>query len=108
MGTYLADIQSQNKAGASPPIAGIFVVYDLPDRDCAALASNGEYSIANNGVANYKAYIDAIRAQIVKYSDVQTILVIGWYPQVLMYTLAILTFNRARQSRQPCYQFECC
>jgi cellulose 1,4-beta-cellobiosidase len=81
MGTYLADIQSKNKAGASPPIAGIFVVYDLPDRDCAALASNGEYSIANNGVANYKAYIDSIRAQILKYSDVQTILVIGWYPK---------------------------
>lgn len=77
MGTYLADIQSQNAAGASPPIAGIFVVYDLPDRDCAALASNGEYSIADNGVANYKTYIDSIRAQIVKYSDVQTILVIG-------------------------------
>ncbi|KAJ5272510.1 hypothetical protein N7478_007635 [Penicillium angulare] len=76
MGTYLADIQSQNAAGASPPIAGIFVVYDLPDRDCAALASNGEYSIADNGVANYKAYIDSIRAQIVKYSNVQTILVI--------------------------------
>ncbi|KAJ5921481.1 hypothetical protein N7466_009807 [Penicillium verhagenii] len=76
MGTYLADIQSQNAAGASPPIAGIFVVYDLPDRDCAALASNGEYSIADNGVANYKAYIDSIRAQLVKYSDVHTILVI--------------------------------
>ncbi|KAJ5671268.1 hypothetical protein N7507_000395 [Penicillium longicatenatum] len=76
MGTYLADIQAQNAAGANPPIAGIFVVYDLPDRDCAALASNGEYSIADNGIANYKAYIDSIRAQIVKYSDVQTILVI--------------------------------
>ncbi|KAJ5716878.1 hypothetical protein N7488_002524 [Penicillium malachiteum] len=76
MGEYLADIQSQNAAGASPPIAGIFVVYDLPDRDCAALASNGEYTISDNGVANYKAYIDTIRAQIVEYSDVQTILVI--------------------------------
>lgn len=77
MGTYLADIQSQNAAGASPPIAGLFVVYDLPDRDCAALASNGEYTIADNGVEKYKAYIDSIRAQIVKYSDVQIILVIG-------------------------------
>ncbi|KAF3385105.1 putative 1,4-beta-D-glucan cellobiohydrolase C [Penicillium rolfsii] len=76
MGTYLADIEAKNKAGANPPIAGIFVVYDLPDRDCAALASNGEYSIANNGVANYKAYIDSIRAQLLKYSDVHTILVI--------------------------------
>lgn len=77
MGTYLADIKAQNDAGASPPIAGIFVVYDLPDRDCAALASNGEYSIANNGVANYKAYIDSIVTQIEAYPDVRVILVIG-------------------------------
>lgn len=77
MGTHLADIKSKNAVGASPPIAGIFVVYDLPDRDCAALASNGEYSIDRNGVANYKKYIDSIRAQLLKYPDVQTILVIG-------------------------------
>lgn len=77
MGEFLADIRAQNKAGASPPIAGQFVVYDLPDRDCAALASNGEYSIANGGVANYKAYIDAIRKVLVEYSDIQTILVVG-------------------------------
>ncbi|KAL4891459.1 putative 1,4-beta-D-glucan cellobiohydrolase C [Aspergillus ambiguus] len=76
MGTYLADIKAKNAAGANPPIAGAFVVYDLPDRDCAALASNGEYSIANNGIANYKAYIDSIRAQLLKYPDVHTILVI--------------------------------
>ncbi|KAJ5517170.1 1 4-beta cellobiohydrolase [Penicillium freii] len=76
MGKFLADIRAQNKAGASPPIAGQFVVYDLPDRDCAALASNGEYSIANGGVAKYKAYIDAIRKVLVEYSDVQTILVV--------------------------------
>lgn len=77
MGEFLADIRAQNKAGASPPIAGQFVVYDLPDRDCAALASNGEYSIANGGVVKYKAYIDAIREVLVEYSDVQTILVVG-------------------------------
>ncbi|KAL9119230.1 MAG: hypothetical protein Q9187_004219, partial [Circinaria calcarea] len=65
--TYLADIAAKNAAGASPRIAGGFVVYDLPDRDCAAESSNGEYSIANNGVANYKAYIDAIKVQILKY-----------------------------------------
>ncbi|KAJ5985196.1 hypothetical protein N7499_008526 [Penicillium canescens] len=76
MKTYLADIKSKNAAGASPPIAGTFVVYDLPDRDCAALASNGEYSIANGGVAKYKAYIDSIRTILLQYSDVRTILVI--------------------------------
>ncbi|KAF8863659.1 hypothetical protein BDZ45DRAFT_583501 [Acephala macrosclerotiorum] len=76
MGTFLSNIRALNKAGASPPVAGTFVVYDLPDRDCAALASNGEYTIANNGVANYKAYIDAIEALLVTYSDVKVILVI--------------------------------
>lgn len=79
MDTYLTDIEAKNKAGASPPIAGTFVVYDLPDRDCAALASNGEYSIANNGVANYKAYIDAIRAILLKHSGTKVILVIGMW-----------------------------
>jgi cellulose 1,4-beta-cellobiosidase len=77
MDTYLANIEALNKAGASPPVVGTFVVYDLPDRDCAALASNGEYSIANNGVANYKAYIDAIKAIVVKHSGTKIILVIG-------------------------------
>lgn len=76
MGTFLKNIQTLNTAGASPPVAGTFVVYDLPDRDCAAAASNGEYTIANNGVANYKAYIDAIKALLVTYSDVKTIFVI--------------------------------
>ena len=76
MGTFLSNIRALNAAGASPPVAGTFVVYDLPDRDCAAAASNGEYTIADNGVANYKAYIDAIRALLVTYSDVKVILVI--------------------------------
>ncbi|RFU31858.1 hypothetical protein B7463_g4481, partial [Scytalidium lignicola] len=76
MGEFLGNIRSLNQAGASPPVAGTFVVYDLPDRDCSALASNGEYTIANNGVANYKAYIDSIRSLLVTYSDVKVILVI--------------------------------
>ena len=77
MDDFLSDIKSKNAAGANPPNAGIFVVYDLPDRDCAALASNGEYSIADGGVAKYKTYIDNIRSTLLKYPDVQTILVIG-------------------------------
>lgn len=77
MDTYLTNIEALNAAGASPPVVGAFVVYDLPDRDCAALASNGEYSIANNGVVNYKAYIDAIRKIILAHSGTKIILVIG-------------------------------
>ncbi|KAI0428674.1 1, 4-beta cellobiohydrolase [Xylaria sp. FL1042] len=74
METTLADIRTANAGGAKN--AGIFVVYDLPDRDCAAAASNGEYSIADGGVEKYKAYIDAIVAVLKDYSDIKVILVI--------------------------------
>ena len=84
MDTYLTNIDALNSAGASPPYAGTFVVYDLPDRDCSALASNGEYTIADNGVANYKAYIDSIVKIINAHPSTAVILVIGtfstfWY-----------------------------
>ena len=74
--TYLADIKAKNAAGASPPIIGAFVVYDLPDRDCAAYASNGELSIANDGVTKYKAYIDSIATILKKYPETSVVLVI--------------------------------
>lgn len=77
MDTYLTNIEALNAAGASPPVIGTFVVYDLPDRDCAALASNGEYSIANGGEAKYKAYIDSIKTILVKHSKTKVVLVIG-------------------------------
>jgi cellulose 1,4-beta-cellobiosidase len=45
------------------PVVVEFVVYDLPDRDCAALASNGELTVANGGIARYKTeFIDPIAA----------------------------------------------
>jgi len=74
MESTLGDIRAANAAGGN--YAGQFVVYDLPDRDCAAAASNGEYSIADNGVANYKNYIDTIHDIVVTYSDVRTLLVV--------------------------------
>lgn len=80
MGEYLANIKEENDAGASPPIAGIFVVYNLPDRDCAALASNGELLIDEGGVEKYKAYIDSIREHAVEYSDTNILFVIGSFP----------------------------
>ena len=76
MDTYLTNIDALNAGGASPPVIGAFVVYDLPDRDCAAAASNGEYSIANGGVANYEKYIDSIAAIIKKHPNTQIALLI--------------------------------
>jgi cellulase/cellobiase CelA1 len=60
------------------------VVYDLPERDCAALSSNGELSLANNGSALYQEYIDNIAAQIKAFPDVTFVLIIGEYFPVLL------------------------
>ncbi|KAF2650779.1 glycoside hydrolase family 6 protein [Lophiostoma macrostomum CBS 122681] len=71
---YAADVQKQNAAGAKLTLP--LVVYDLPERDCAALASNGELSLANNGSALYKDYINSIKTQIDAFPDVFFTLVI--------------------------------
>ncbi|KAF7322381.1 Glucanase [Mycena chlorophos] len=71
LGTYLAAAQAQG----SKSLVQI-VVYDLPDRDCAAAASNGEFTIQDNGQANYENYIDQIVAQIKQYPDVRVVAVI--------------------------------
>jgi cellulose 1,4-beta-cellobiosidase len=61
------------------PITASIVVYDLPGRDCAALASNGELPLTEAGLTRYKAeYIDAI-AEIVadpKYRDIRIVTLI--------------------------------
>ena len=76
MEEYLADIKEKNAAGSK--LMGTFVVYNLPDRDCAALASNGELQIDDGGVELYKTdYIDKIAAIIEKYPDIKINLAIG-------------------------------
>ncbi|KXN92187.1 Exoglucanase 3 [Leucoagaricus sp. SymC.cos] len=75
LGDYLADAQAKQQSSGQKQLVQI-VVYDLPDRDCAALASNGEFSIANDGLNKYKNYIDQIAAQIQKYPDVRVVAVI--------------------------------
>lgn len=57
--TLLSQADALGKSTNTKQLVQI-VVYDLPDRDCAAKASNGEFSIANNGQANYQTYIDGI------------------------------------------------
>ena len=64
----LLDAATEQAKKTTKPVLVQIVVYDLPDRDCAALASNGELSIANNGLARYKSeYIDYIASVIAKY-----------------------------------------
>ncbi|MGN8245599.1 glycoside hydrolase family 6 protein [Cellulomonas soli] len=50
----------EQKQGATPIVLNL-VIYDLPGRDCFALASNGELPATDAGLARYKSeYIDAI------------------------------------------------
>lgn len=61
---YLQDAESQ-AATSSLPVVMTIVIYDLPDRDCSALASNGELQIANNGLQTYETdYIDVIASDL--------------------------------------------
>jgi cellulose 1,4-beta-cellobiosidase len=54
--------QQQDKDGK--PTLTLFVVYDLPNRDCAAKASAGELKLNENGEARYRTeFIDPIAAQ---------------------------------------------
>jgi cellulose 1,4-beta-cellobiosidase len=55
------------------------VIYDLPNRDCSALASNGELLIASGGTAKYRTqYIDVIYSIIsqAKYAGLRIVAVI--------------------------------
>ncbi|RXW21714.1 hypothetical protein EST38_g4153 [Candolleomyces aberdarensis] len=40
------------------------VVYNLPDRDCSAKASDGEFHIVDDGLNKYKGFIDNIVAEL--------------------------------------------
>lgn len=80
MSSTLAEIRAANDAGASPPIAGTFVIYNFPDRDCSALASAGELVIAEGGVEAYKSeYIDPIVELVKEYAVIRIIFVFGEY-----------------------------
>ncbi len=53
---------AQSQSSSSPVVVEV-VVYDLPGRDCAALASNGEIPATSAGLAEYESqYIDPIAA----------------------------------------------
>ena len=67
------------QASGSTPVTIQIVVYDLPNRDCAALASNGELKAAENGLARYKAeYIDPIASIMAdpKYAPLRIVTVV--------------------------------
>jgi cellulose 1,4-beta-cellobiosidase len=73
------------------------VVYDLPNRDCSALASNGELLIASGGTARYRTeYIDAIYNVLVQYPSMRFIAVIE--PDSLPNLVTNLSFAKCTEA----------
>lgn len=59
---YLDQALAQ-QAESGKPVVTVFVIYNLPDRDCHANASHGELHSASGGLETYKtAFIDEIAA----------------------------------------------
>ncbi|KAJ3042363.1 hypothetical protein HDV00_007497 [Rhizophlyctis rosea] len=73
----ILDAATAQAKSTSSQVLVQLVVYDLPDRDCAALASNGELSTANDGLNKYKTqYIDYIASTIAKYPHLRFAIVV--------------------------------
>ena len=73
---YLDDAQTQEAAGGKP-VLPVFVVYDLPSRDCAAEASNGELGPDAAGEARYQRdYVDAIAAAFKAHAGQRIVVVL--------------------------------
>ncbi|ADM68848.2 Exoglucanase A [Paenibacillus polymyxa E681] len=74
---HLDQVLAQKKG--STPITAEFIVYDLPGRDCKALASNGELPLTQAGLETYKKdYVDKIAAIFAnpKYQDIRIVAII--------------------------------
>ncbi|QRV95446.1 glycoside hydrolase family 6 protein [Ceratobasidium sp. AG-Ba] len=67
--TYLKDAQSIQKKTGKKQIVQL-VVYNLPDRDCSAKASDGELHLSDAGEARYEAYVKRVASQIERFPDV--------------------------------------
>ncbi|GIG61989.1 glucanase [Longispora fulva] len=60
---HLEAALTQDAANGTAPLTIEFVIYNLPNRDCSALASNGELLIGQDGLRRYQTeYIDPIAA----------------------------------------------
>ncbi|WP_433514512.1 glycoside hydrolase family 6 protein [Nonomuraea sp. CA-143628] len=90
---------TQDAANGSAPLTVQFVIYDLPNRDCSALASNGELLVAENGLNRYKTeYIDPIAAIMSdsKYANLRIVTIIE--PDSLPNLITNLSFPKCAEA----------
>jgi cellulose 1,4-beta-cellobiosidase len=70
---YLDAVAAQEKASQKPVVA-VFVLYDMPNRDCSAASSAGELSIESGGEGRYQHdYVDEIAKAFAAHKDVKIV-----------------------------------
>jgi cellulose 1,4-beta-cellobiosidase len=87
---HLEAASAQQRAAARngilPPMTAVIVIYNLPDRDCAALASNGTLKSSANGLAIYQRdYIDVIANEFLRFPKLRIVALIepDSYPNMI-------------------------
>jgi cellulose 1,4-beta-cellobiosidase len=70
-------VAEKRKTEAGKPMVTVFVVYDLPNRDCSAKASAGELVVEKNGEQRYKAeFIDKIAEAFAAFPNQRIVAII--------------------------------
>ena len=71
------DQAKQQQQSSGQPSLSLFVVYDMPNRDCASKSSAGELQVSRNGAARYQTeFIDPIAAYFKAYSDLPIVVIL--------------------------------
>ncbi len=71
------DLAHEQQVQTSQLTLTVLVVYDLPNRDCAAPVSTGEFHVEANGETRYRnEFIDSIASQIQTHSDQPVVLIL--------------------------------
>ncbi|MBF8187608.1 glycoside hydrolase family 6 protein [Nonomuraea sp. K274] len=99
---HMDEAVRQDAANGSAPLTIQIVIYDLPNRDCAALASNGELLIAEDGFNRYKTeYIDPIAAILRSpaYSNLRIVTIIE--PDSLPNLVTNLSLPKCQEANGP-------
>jgi cellulose 1,4-beta-cellobiosidase len=73
---WLNEAKKQQEASGQPTLS-VFVVYDMPNRDCASKSSAGELKVSQNGAARYRTeFIDPIVEQFKKYPNLPIVVIL--------------------------------
>jgi cellulose 1,4-beta-cellobiosidase len=74
--THLKNAAEQARRGGKP-VVPVFVVYDLPNRDCSAKSSAGELTIEAKGEERYRSeFIDAIAKTFATYPEQRIVVIL--------------------------------